>query len=77
MTTVKINGIDRNIKGWTKQSIDPRDADFAFKATRSLVGAGAITTFSLLQYCPPVWDQLECASCTSHGFCALVVINEI
>ena len=77
MTIIKINGIDRHVLGWKKQIVDNRDANFAFKATRSLFNAGSTTTFSLLQYCPPIWDQGNLGSCTSHAFGALVAINEI
>lgn len=68
----------RNIHlgGWKKQLSDPRDAAYAIKTHRAMLGAiaPAVDNRSI---CSPIEDQGELGSCTANMFAGLIESNEV
>lgn len=53
----------KNVKwyGWKRNSLDHRDFVYSYKRTK------LPTSFSLMPYCPPVYDQGALGSCTANA----------
>lgn len=63
------------LRGWTQQTVDSRDADFAFRAQAGF-GAAVPERHDNLAICSPIEDQGNLGSCTAQAIVGLVEANE-
>lgn len=59
---VKIDGVDRHMKGWRRDKPDPRD-----RHLMAPEGLALPDSVDLRPHCPPVVDQGELGSCTANA----------
>lgn len=67
---------DVHLAGWKRQAKDDRDAAYALKLHRGLLGDKPPTCDNR-KWCSPVENQASIGSCTANAFAALIECNQL